>query len=151
MNLIPIIVFIIGAYALTGLRAQEVLYNMTGTIKDIALASGSTVFDVLQGLSPVIITIDVTNSEDVGVMLNGFTGGAYMNGVEVAILDLAINQRINPHETVTLDIPVVLSFDSVMYVIDNYVTDKTVPPLTITGTLTAGGWKYPVNETFNFA
>ena len=148
--LIYIAVFLIGSYALTGLKAQDVLYNMTGELKNVSLELGSTVLDVLQGLSPLIITIDVVNNEDITVTINSFVGSAQMQGYQVSTFDIQINQRIKQHETVTIDIPLVLDYESVLYVIDGYVTDQKIPSLNITGTLSAGGWNYQVNENFDF-
>ena len=147
-GLVKLGLFALLVYAYVGKSAQQVLYNLSISLKNISIAVGATVFDVLQGIKPIVLTVDAVNNTNVGSYIDRFTGTATMNGMVVANLDIPLDIDINPGATVTVDVPIYLDFESVVSVIGDSINKKEIPPIVLVGDLVASNLVYAVNETF---
>lgn len=139
-----------GLYAVTGKAAEAVLNNVMVAFKNITLAAGATLLDIIQGSQPIILTLEITNTQQYGTTVNSFTGTAYMNGQPVGDVDHVFNIKLKPGVPTLIDIPITLNSEEVILAAGAGIQTKTIPPVNIQGTLNALSFNYPVNETISF-
>lgn len=140
-----------GAYVISGKATESILQNALVTIKDLSFAVGATVLDVVQGIQPLILTIEVTNTQNIGTTINSFIGTAYMLGQPVAQVADTFNIKIGPGETVIIDIPIILNSQQVLAVAGDAVKNKTLPDINVKGEIVANSFIFPVDEVFSFS
>lgn len=141
----------LGVYAISGKATEAILNSALVKIKSLSLDAGATVLDIVQGYKPLILSVEVTNTESVGTTINSFSGSAIMNNMAVADLFIELNVKLKPGEAVTIDIPILLDSAAVLTAGADAIQQKTIPPVIIEGVLTANSFTYPVNETFEFS
>lgn len=138
-------------YPASGLAAQAILDNAEITFKKFSLAAGATMLDVVQGLQPIIITVEVKNTHWAATVINKFVGTGYMNNSPVASINADINIQLLPGQTKNIDIPILLNSAAVIVAAGTSIQNKAIPPLVIEGEIIATSFTYPVNETIEFA
>lgn len=140
-----------GMYAISGKATELVLNNALVSLKSLTFEAGATLLDIVQGFKPLILSVDVTNTQNIGTTVNSFVGIAYINGFAVADIQQEFNIKMKPGQSVIIDIPVLLDGASVLSAAADALATKVLPPINIVGTIEANGFTYPVNETFSLS
>ena len=138
-------------YAFSGKATQQILDNAIVKIKDLSFAAGATVLDIVQGIQPLVLSVEVTNSQNIGATINGFKGVAYILGQPVAQVKEVFNVKLKPGETVLIDIPIILDSEAVLNVVSDIISNPVMPEVNVQGEIVANSFTYQVDEVFTFS
>lgn len=150
-GIITLGLLLFGMYAVSGKATELVLNNALVSLRSLTFEAGATVLDIVQGIKPLILSVDVTNTQEIGTTVNSFVGTAFINGFAVADVQQDFNIKMKPGESIIIDIPVLLDSAAVLNAAADSLATKLIPPINIVGTITANGFTYPVNETFELS
>ncbi len=142
---------IFGLYAISGKAAENILQSALVKIKDLSFQAGASLLDIVQGIQPLILTVEVTNTQQIGATINKFTGVAYMEGQPVAQVNQTFNISLKPGEAVLVDIPILLNSEAVLNAAGIIINDtRALPAINVQGSIIANSFQFPVDETFTF-
>lgn len=141
---------LLGLWMLNAFTAKTVLQNILVSFRGLTIQAGATIIDIIQGVKPLVLSVEVTNTQQVGVRVNAFTGTASVNGEPVGQINYALNTSLPAGQTVLIDIPILLDSEALLNAAGQSLADKALPPIQIDGDIVANTFTFPVHEVFTY-
>lgn len=146
----PILLF--GAVLVFALKASSAAIVLSSAQTEVDLYDlriDGSFGDFILGKEPVILPLQIRNTQPVPLSVNGFTGGAYVDEQLIGTTRLSSPAILPPYGELPLEVPIYLNPGPAVATLVTSLLSLSVPLLTIRGTLTVEGLPLPINETLS--